>query len=308
LKHFVGVDIGGTRLKAGLVDETHRVYRQSVVWLSDEDKAEEPLLDRLVELIQEVAADHDPIIVGVGVPGIVSRDQGLVLRSPNFPEVTVFDIQKRLEQRLPWHVAIDNDANCVLTGEYLRGAAGEHRTFLGFTLGTGVGGAIFQGGHLWRGIDGMAGELGHVIVEPNGRICGCGNRGCLEMYTSRMGFRAALQERPIAGIDPDAADMPEALRSAAEAGDATALEHLASAGAMLGRAIGGLVNALNFRAVVIAGGLAPLLPWMEDACRAALAECTYPELSDELAILGTSGEEAAGILGAAMQWKMAPHD
>jgi len=154
----------------------------------------------------------------------------------------------------------------------------------------------------------MAGEFGHVIVEPGGRPCGCGNRGCLEMYVSRMGFRAALRERPIAGMDPNAADMPEALRIAAEAGDSTALQHLETAGAMLGRAIGSLVNALNFRAVVIAGGLAPLLPWMEDSCRTSLAECTYSELSDGLALLGTAGNEAAGILGAAMQWKMAPHD
>jgi glucokinase len=308
VKYFVGVDIGGTRLKAGLVDETHRVCRQRVVWLKEEDKTEERLLDRLGEIIREVASGHDPIIVGVGVPGIVVRTQGMVLRSPNFPAVANFRIQERLEQRISWHVAIDNDAHCVLTGEYLRGAAREHKTFLGFTLGTGIGGAVFQDGHLWRGIDGMAGEFGHVIVDAGGRPCGCGNRGCLEMYVSRMGFRAALQERPIAGMDPNAADMPEALRIAAEAGDSTALQHLETAGTMLGRAIGNLVNALNFRAVVIAGGLAPLLPWMEDSCRAALAECTYPELSDGLALLGTSGEEAAGILGAAMQWKMAPHD
>ena len=308
MKHFVGVDIGGTRLKAGLVDSTHRVCRQSVLWLNDSDKEEEALLQRLEEIIREVAEGFHPTIVGVGVAGIVQRAQGRVLRSPNFPAFADFPIQRRLEERIPWHVAIDNDANCVLAGEYLRGGARGHKTFLGFTLGTGVGGAVIQNGQLWRGMDGMAGELGHVVVAPGGRPCACGNRGCLEMYASRVGFRAALQEQGIDGIDPESPTMPEALQVAAEHADPVALQHLAEAGTMLGRAIGGLLNALNFHAVVIAGGLAPLLPWMEASIHDALQECTYRELTQELAVLGTSGDEAAGILGAAMQWKMNPHE
>ena len=205
------------------------------------------------------------------------------------------------------HVAIDNDANCVVAGEAIAGAAAGKQHVLGFTLGTGVGGAIILNGNLWHGQRGMAGELGHICVDPTGPLCGCGSRGCLETYASRVGLAHALRDEPVEGIDPDNLDMPKQLADLATEGHPVACKHFQSAGTALGRATGGLLNVLNIETVLLAGGLTPAWPLMEAAMRKEMTRTAFPGVVRDVQIhLGTLGDKA-GMIGAALQWMMMPH-
>ncbi|MEC8025782.1 MAG: ROK family protein [Myxococcota bacterium] len=308
MRHYIGIDVGGTRLKAGLVDHNHRVIREEVAWLAEEDTTEDGILRRLTELVHALRGRTKPVIVGLGIPGVISRWDGMVTESPNFPAWTNFRIKERLEAVLGMHVAIDNDANCVIAGEALAGAAAGHRDLLGFTLGTGVGGAVILGGRLWHGRNGMAGELGHICVDPDGPLCGCGSHGCLETFASRVGLRHALINSPVSGIDPDAPDMPKLLAAKARSGEPVAIGHFAMAGTALGRATGGLLNVLNVGTILLTGGLLPAWPLMEAAMRAEMTRTAFAGVVEGVDILtGTLGDQA-GMIGAALQWQLMPHD
>ncbi len=315
MKRFVGIDVGGTRIKAGLVDASQKITNDEVVWLEDADKTEDGLLKQLGAIVPRVIGGQSGVVaVGLGVAGVVSRWEGSIKRSPNFPNFHDFRLKERLEKVLDHHVELDNDANCVVAGEFLQGQVAHalarrgSRDLIGLTLGTGVGGAIILHGSLWRGVTGMAAELGHIVVDPAGAECGCGSRGCLETYASVIGLRRMCASEPVDGVDASAADLPQHLAGAAESGDATAKKHFAAAGTALGRALGGLLNTFNIKTFLIAGGLSPAFRWMEAACVSEMQRCSFDEINDGAEIVTASMGEKAGVLGAAMQWLMAPHD
>ena len=189
MSYFVGVDVGGTRIKAGLVDPDYSVSNEQVVWLCDADKSESGIVSKIAEIVM-LAASGAPIEgIGLGLPGLVNSRRGVVFESPNFPAWHDFEITAALAQRLSVPVVLDNDANCVFAGESLCGAASDVANFIGLALGTGIGGAILLDGRLWRGERGFAGELGHINVESDGFSCGCGSRGCMEQYCSLTGLK-----------------------------------------------------------------------------------------------------------------------
>ena len=128
------------------------------------------------------------------------------------------------------------------------------------------------------------------------------------MYASGNGLRAMCEKTPVDGIDATSADLPRLLADAAQAGNATAKTHFAAAGTALGRALGGLLNTFNTKTFLIAGGLAPSFNWMEEACMAELRACSFDEINEGVELVTASLDEKAGVLGAAMQWMMAPHD
>ena len=308
MKRWVGIDVGGTRIKAGLVTPTFQVEREQVVPLSEADRTEDGILACLKRVIDAVDPKRKAVAVGVGVPGVLSSETGALTVSPNFPAWRDFAFKRRLEGVTGRHVLCDNDANCVIAGEALVGAGAGYPNLIGLTLGTGVGGALVLHRALWRGETGMAGELGHVTIDPNGPPCGCGSRGCLEMYPSVVGLRHMLRAEPVAGVEAEAADVPEQLARAAQAGDTTARRHFATAGRALGQALAGLLTALNIKRVVPAGGVAATWPLMETAARAELHARAFAGVVAGVVItVGTLGDRA-GMLGAAMQWKLQPHD
>jgi glucokinase len=304
MKHFVGIDVGATRIKAGLVNEQCRVLNEHVVWLDEADRSEDGVVARIVEAVGKARDDRSVLSVGLGIAGCVDAEKGTVVTSPNFPEWRNFEVAKRLGAFIDVPVLVDNDANCVIAGEFLAGAAIGRGNLLGFTLGTGVGGALILNGRLWRGVHGMAGEFGHIVVEPNGPLCGCGSHGCLEMYCSLVGFKQLCDDAPVDGVDSRMANLPEQLADAAMAGNTAAVAHFETAGTMLGRALAGLLHTLNVDTVVLAGGVSHTFDWMKDAMRKELQQRCYPVVADAVTIrVGTLGDQA-GILGAAMQWKL----
>jgi predicted NBD/HSP70 family sugar kinase len=229
--------------------------------------------------------------IGIGVPALIDRD-GQLLFGPNlgWREVPLADIAAAL---LPSPVLIDNDTNAAAIAEREFGSCAGVDDFIYLSGHSGVGGAIFLGGRLYRGADGLAGEFGHIRIVPGGRPCACGGRGCLEGYASVPGLIESLDER-----GTPAADIAEvAMR--AEAGDPTVLALLAETGDMIGRALAGSVNALNPSHLVLGGNVGVVAPWMLTPLRNALArsalELIAARLNIEISPLGADAVQMGGV-------------
>lgn len=292
----LGVDIGGTRVKAGLIEGDGAVVREDVWDIGDDARAP----GALVDAIGAWAAQVDPsgaAPIGVAVAGVLDQAAGLIRESPNFPAWRDVPFG-RLLAGTGRRVVLENDANAVILGEALWGAGRGAASLVGYTIGTGVGGGIVLNGRLWRGTRGMAGELGHVTVVPDGRPCGCGNRGCLEQYVGRVGL---VQSARMAGALADVADqdLPRALAAAASAGDAVAIALWAEVGHALGLAAAALVHTLDVTRIVIAGGVAGAFDLFAPAMEAELRARTFRSMAAGVVIAqGTLGV-SAGIAGAA---------
>lgn len=300
----LGIDVGGTRVKVGLVADDGALDHVRVVGVGPADRSEHGMVTLLTGLIEESRAAATVARVGIGIPGAVDLAAGVVTRSPNFPEWVDLDLRGRLRgQGLDLPLAIDNDANVVGVGESLFGAARGQDSFILLTLGTGVGGALRLGGRTWRGVHGMAAELGHLNLVPGGRPCGCGGAGCLEQYASSNGLRHEILENAIDLDDAEALaadpDMPRKLFDLAAHGDAAARAIWERFGAWLGLGIGSLLNVLDVPLVVLGGGLAGALPIFQGPLLAAVSHSSFPAIHQGLRVVAGSLGDAAGILGAA---------
>ena len=190
--NYIGIDIGGTNLKAGLVDEMGNLLatkKIKVSQISDNDS----LVWTLVSLIQDLCQATDVPIgqiasVGVGVPGTVEIHSGAILYTCNLPLQNV-PLRKLFHRYLPMPLLIENDANCAALAEYHVGAGRESKRFITITLGTGIGGGIIHNGKIYHGANGMAGEVGHMSIEMGGEPCPCGRRGCWERYASATALK-----------------------------------------------------------------------------------------------------------------------
>jgi glucokinase len=287
----VGIDIGGTKLAAGLVDETGAVLARR----RETTPATEP--DAITALIVRLARElaDEPVPVGVGAAGIVDRD-GAVRYAPN---VAWRDVALRDEVAalLDGPVTVENDANVAAWGEYRAGAGQEAAdSMVMLTIGTGVGGGLVLGDRLVRGAHGLGAEFGHIIVAEGGPRCPCGNEGCLEAVASgtalgRLGLER-LGTRYATG---------KAVTAAAQEGNPQAVEIVAETGFWLGVGIASLVNALDPELVVVGGGAMQADELLLDPARASFRDrlvgaAHRPEPRIVAATLG----DDAGVVGAAL--------
>jgi len=286
----VGIDIGGTFIKAALVSGEGKVMRRARVASGVEGGADE--IERRVEEAVGELGGGGVRGVGIGVPGMVRMDDGVVVRSPNIPAWNDYPARERLSARLGIGVVVDNDANMAALGEGWVGAGRGTPSFMMITLGTGIGAGIVLGGRLWHGDTGRAGEFGHVIVEPGGAPCGCGGRGCVERYASADGMRRLASEL---GIE---ADVPEIMALAGK-GDPAARRVFETAGGMLGIALGAWFNITDVRTVIVGGGAAPALRLMLPHVRDALARSVYGVEAGQLRLVPAELGEDAGVIGSA---------
>ncbi|QWZ06357.1 ROK family glucokinase [Nocardioides panacis] len=304
----VGIDVGGTKIAGGVVDEQGHILatarRESPA--TDTDAIEHAI----EELVAELRSEHEVVAVGVGAAGFVDSRRSTVLFAPNLAwrdEPLRADLEKRID--LP--VVIENDANAAAWGEFTFGAGEDVQDTLLVTVGTGVGGGIVLNGSLHRGAFGVAAEIGHMRVVPDGRICGCGNRGCWEQYASgtalvrdtkeqaRQGSLIARSLLDRAGGVVDDISGP-LITEAAREGDTFAREQLASLGKWLGEGIASLTAVLDPAVVVIGGGVSEAGDLLLDPVRAHFAANLTgrhyrPELEVRAALLGNK----AGMIGAA---------
>lgn len=300
---FLAIDLGGTNARAALVNEGEVIER--LRFATEAGRGAEDLARRLGEALnrlRDAAAEHGLEAAGVGLacPGNLDRAAGRVRFSPNLRELNGFALAAALSGPCGLPVSLENDANCYALGEHQFGPH-QGRDLALFTLGTGVGGGLIMGGRLLTGGLGIGGELGHMLVEPGGRRCGCGARGCLEAYASATGMAGMLREALAIGrrgtLGPKAGG--EELAAAARAGDGLALEIMERAGAALGRAFAQVAVCTGCDLMLLGGGLAPAWPLMENAARDALADRL--RIADPAAItLAPAGlGEDAPLLGAA---------
>lgn len=258
-----GIDIGGTKIAGAVVDAEGRVIAESRV----ESPATDPeaMEAAAAGLVAELVAEHPVTAIGVGAAGYIASDRSTVLFAPNIAwrnEPLGVDLARLTG--LP--VVVENDANAAAWGEFRHGAGRDVDDQLMVTVGTGVGGGIVTGGHLLRGAFGVAAEIGHLCVVPDGRLCGCGNRGCLEQYGSGSALVRATREAVAgssllaqglldrAGGDPSAITGPM-ITEAAQDGDRFAIEQLEELGAWLGHGIASLVTVLDPAVIVVGGGV-----------------------------------------------------
>jgi glucokinase len=296
----IGVDLGGTNLRTALLSSDGEVHdkRKESTNASDGWKK---VVARLVEAIasqQESAAQRGLTVaaVGVGAPGVIKIDTGIVVKSPNFPDWNNLPLKDELEKAVRVPVVIENDANAAALGEQWRGAGRDVSSMILLTLGTGVGGGIVLNNKIWQGADGMAGEIGHMTLIPDGRRCGCGNTGCLEMYASARGIVQSYQEA-VAPASPciTSAEVYQAARS----GDATARRVMKDMGRMLGIGIANLINIFNPEMIVIGGGVRDAWPLFIDATREEIRKRAFEAPAERTAIMPSLLGDDAGMVGAA---------
>lgn len=254
----IGVDLGGTNLRIAAVADDGRIL-EKVATGTEVARGRDSVLDEMCGAIGRLAAGiaggRKLAGIGIGVPGIIDMETGMLHESPNLPGWHNYPVRDEIERRLATRVVLENDANCAALGEAWVGAARGASDMCMVTLGTGVGGGIVLGGRIWHGMTGMAGELGHVTVVLDGVPCGCGNRGCIEQYASAKAVERMARE-VLDPARPEAEWKAHAVFQEAQRGDKRAQRIFETVGRMLGVLIADLVNALNLPIYVIGGGVA----------------------------------------------------
>jgi glucokinase len=262
----IGVDLGGTNLRIAAVEESGRLLQclSTVTEVAQgRDFVIQEMSDAIRNLARQFVRTHKLLGIGVGIPGIIDLASGTLHSASNLPGWSNYPARRDLESRLGVPVVLENDANCAALGEKWLGAGNNVEDLCMVTLGTGVGGGVVIGGKPWHGLIGMAGEIGHMTVFPDGHACGCGNHGCLEQYASATAIKRMAVEAVEEGRAPELArclksDSTFSARTVfqcAVAGDLIAREIFATAGHALGIALGNLINALNFPLYVVGGGM-----------------------------------------------------
>lgn len=307
----IGIDIGGTNTKLGLVDKKGNITGQTVIKTTGHDSVE-TYADALKKEIEKLAGNTglDKITgVGVGVPN-GNFYTGEVADAPNLPWRGKIAFAKILQERLGYRVRLTNDANAAALGEMEYGAAKGMKDFIMITLGTGVGSGFVANGQVIYGHTGFAGELGHAVVERGGRLCNCGSRGCMERYCSATGIVITANEWLAERKDESLLRRVEEkltskhIQEAAEAGDKLAIEIFEYTGMMLGHALSIAVAITSPQAIVFFGGLAKAGDLLFKPTRKHMEENLLHVFKDKVEFLQSTLPDAdAAILGAsALAW------
>jgi glucokinase len=298
-----GIDVGGTKCLGVLLDASGRVAGE---WRRPTPRGADAILDTLGALVADMGCVDT---LGIGVPGLVTR-QGVLRAAPNLVGIADFPVGPLLSERLGLEVDVDNDATCAAVAEWMVGAGRGASDLVMVTLGTGIGGGVVAGGRLVRGANGFAGEIGHMVVDPDGRPCPCGRRGCWERYASGSGLGELAREAAIggrlsrvvdlAGGDPERV-RGEDVRVAAEEGDPEAFAVIDEFARWVAVGLVSLTNVLDPEMFVLGGGLAsspkvyvgPIARWFDELLYA-------PELRPHPRLAFATLGEKAGAVGAAL--------
>jgi glucokinase len=300
----IGLDVGGTKINAFRVARDGAILERSTTGTPADD--EESMLRTMIDLAEDVGGP-DVVAVGVGIAGLIDSNEGILRFSPNLAWRNL-RIAPGMHEALGLPVQVDNDASMAAFGEFRFGAGRGYRHVVLVTVGTGIGGGIVSDGRLFRGAHGFAAEIGHIIVEPGGPLCGCGNRGCWEQVAAgraidRMGREEARERdsilRRLAGGDPDKVT-GRLVTEAAEHGDDAAKGILSEVGRRLGEGIAGIVNVLDPQIVVVGGGAIGAGDLLLEPARTSFREAVEgPDYRPRVPIVPAKLGNDAGAVGAA---------
>jgi glucokinase len=295
-EYSIGVDLGGTNLRAAAIDRNGKML-DKVTGSVEQCGGRNVIIGNIVAAIEAVRQKigSDGLKgVGIGIPGYIRMQTGVVIGAANLPGFDGFPIRDEIQHRLGTPIIIENDANAAALGEKWMGAGREVNDLILLTLGTGIGGGIISDGRVLRGFLGMAGELGHMTIMPEGNPCGCGNNGCLEKHASATAI-VGMARMLMLGDNLTAEDV----YNLAVNGNEQAQHCFVSMGRALGIALAGLINIFNFPLYLLSGGPLPawdlFSPHMFDEVKRRSYTFTRTSTRIEKAILGSE----AGLFGAA---------
>lgn len=306
----IGVDVGGTSIKFGVVRSDGTILHQTSTPTHAEMGPD--------EVFRRIAAGVAPLIqmssgtaagVGLGVPGAIN-DRGEISYPPNFPGWEVVPVAERLRPLLPEapRIVVENDANVAAYAEAHAGVGSSERNFLFVTLGTGVGGCIISDGRIWRGGNGGAGEVGHITVDMHGQLCNCGARGCLESYIGQRYMSDLARSRMQRASDTMLHAMvaageelsPKILDEAAESGDGFARDFLAEMGEILGVGLASALNLCDLHLVIVGGGMSRAERYLLEPARKALRSRVLKSIAPYVELRTARFFNDAGMIGAAL--------
>jgi glucokinase len=305
MNHYAGIDLGGSSIKAGIIDDEGNIVLRKNIEI-DKNRDFTYLAQCMAEAFNGLRSGFKGTIkaVGIGMPGFVNKTTGIHEGgSENIPGLPGNPIIPTMTDLLKLPVSADNDGTCAAAGEHLFGAGREFSDFALLTLGTGIGGGLVLGGKLYTGKKGFAGEIGHTSLDPLGPVCNCGSRGCFEQYSAgpaiMKAYRDMLRKRELP-VPREALDNNARLVfDNAANGDALAREAVDNAARMIALAIGNLINILNIEACLLGGGLSRAGETLLAPVRAHIADYAWPTLVRGFRVINARLQNDAGLIGAA---------
>lgn len=306
----IGIDLGGTTIKAGVVNARGEILHQ-IKLPTYAEKGPDVVRRQLLKAVDELFHSHarERIAgVGIGTPGMVSLDGESVEAPPNFADWHDYRLKEAIRSSVGLPVEVDNDANAAALGEARFGAGRGHKDFVFVIWGTGVGGGIIVDGKIFRGAYGGAGEIGHTTIDYNGPQCKCGNRGCVEAFIGQRYLseraRERLKQHPHSRIvellNGDLSKLePAILSEAMSLGDTLAREILLEAGSLLGIALASVMNILDIRYGIIGGGISAAGEPVFEAMRKSIRERAMAPIRASFRVVPAQLGNDAGLLGAA---------
>jgi glucokinase len=321
-RYIIGVDLGGTNIVAGAMplDGSREIAMRTTQTLAD--GGADSVVERIAAMIEDVIAQTiaetgaertDFLGVGIGSPGPLDREKGIVIVTPNLGWKD-FPLRDEIAKRVNLDATLDNDANCATLGEFWCGAAVGGRNVVGMTLGTGIGGGLILDGKLYHGSSDAAGEIGHTTIDSTGRRCKCGNYGCLEAYASgpaiaeraREALRGDDGESILPGlVDGDLKRLTAAtVYEASKRGDSLAREVVRETARFLGAGVSNLINIFNPDVVVLAGGVTQAGDALFEPLRSEVRRRAFKPSVEACRIVPGLLPLSAGVVGAIATFKM----
>ncbi len=312
-EYYIGVDLGGTKILAGVFDEKLNCLGRSKM-STKADRGPDEVIDRIARCARDVVDECDLDFkqirgVGIGAPGAIDPETGRVIFAPNL-QWTDVPLKKLLEKEVGVPVSVENDCNAATLGVFEKDLLGKPRYLVGVFIGTGLGGGIIIDGKLYPGFGGTAGEIGHMVIEVGGPKCNCGNRGCFEALASRTAIFRSIHAAIKDGqktlltdmLGPDLADLRSGdLRKAIRKGDKLVEKIVESAAEYTGIAVANLINILNPQTVVLGGGVIDALG---DEMMAIIVETAEDYIlsgtNKGVDIVASKAGDDAGIIGGAV--------
>lgn len=307
-KYALGVDLGGTNIKLGFVSDKGEIISSSMVTTNREGGPQE-VISQLKKGISEVLLKEEIKIegIGIGAAGSVSSKKGTVSNPPNVPGWGVVNLVKIINEEFNLPVYIDNDANVAAIGEMLYGAGKDYNSFALITLGTGVGGGLILNRKIYQGNTGAAGEIGHISIDYNGRLCNCGSKGCVEAYVGNHYLMDIVKEElgkhqdsKILKIINNNTDLltPKIINEAASVGDKYALQIIERVGFYVGVALSSVSNLLDIDTFIIGGGVSAFGTPLINSIKKTIKKNVLKTLKNRIKVVPAMLKNEAGIVGS----------
>ncbi len=302
MRKVLGIDVGGTNIRGAVINERTEILSRRQI-KSDAKEGIDKVVENLIGFIK-LFDELKPSAIGIGFPGIINHEEGILIQSPNIPggaDFPLLNTLKRHFESLP--LLIENDVNCIALAEFWEGSGKGCNSIIMLAVGTGLGGGIILKKELWRGEDGTAGEIGHMVIDHKGPKCNCGSSGCLESFVSAEAVRRVVKSSPVLtektrGTEAD--DIPRKIMELAAEGDTEAVDLWKQFGSYLGIGIVNLINLFNIKDIIVGGGLSNAWDFFIDSAEHEIKKRALKTAKNKLNIRRAKLEDDAGIVGSAL--------